>query len=169
MDRHLGMEFSLALVECLTKAFGKMTDTTVKDSKLCQTVKLTRENSLMDYGMEMESINGLTDLLTKAVLKWAKCRGKAFINGAMGDSIKANGPAIRCTAKENSSGQMEDFTREIIKTISNMDMVNFNGLMVELTKGCGNKANSMEKESSFEKMEKISEAFGAMAIELNIV
>ena len=63
---------------------------------------------------------------------------------------------------------MEDFTKETIKTISNMDMENFNGLMAKHTKECGSKVNSMEKESSLEKMEKRREAFGAMAIVLKI-
>ena len=63
---------------------------------------------------------------------------------------------------------MADIIKDTIKTISNMDMENFNGLMAEYTKECGSKVNSMEKESSLEKMEKRSEAFGAMAIVLKI-
>jgi len=72
MEKHLGMEYSLAHVESLTRATGKMTDTTGKDSKLYKRARHTRENSKMDYGMELEFINGLTDPLTKVVLKWAK-------------------------------------------------------------------------------------------------
>ena len=72
MEKHQGMESSLAHVECLTRATGKMTDTTGMDSKPCKRARPTKENSLMAYGMELEFINGLTDPLTKAVLKWAK-------------------------------------------------------------------------------------------------
>ena len=72
MGWHLGMEFSLALMEYLTKATGKMIDTTGKDSKPYQRGRLTRENSIMAIGMEMVFINGLTDPLTMEILKWAK-------------------------------------------------------------------------------------------------
>lgn len=71
---------------------------------------------------------------------------KELISGWMGESTKANGLLIKCTARDFFSGQMENNMRENISKAKRKDMENFNGVMVKYIKDNGKMECNMEKE-----------------------
>ena len=79
----------------------------------------------------------------------------AFILGLMGENMKGNGKIIRCMVKENTLGQMVDFTKVNIKTMKKMDMEYIFGEEVKSMKGTGKMAFGMDRASILCQMERV--------------
>jgi len=81
--------------------------------------------------------------------------------------MKDIGEIIKCTAKEYSNGQMEEYTKGTMYKIKSTDLAEFSGQTEKYMKVNGNKECSMDKANIKEEMGYGDKAIGKMVKEFD--
>jgi len=116
-----------------------------RELKLGQTVRSTREITLMAKSTDTASSNGRTDPNTMENFLTTTSTGSESTNGQTVEDTRELGLTTKCTAKVSSRGKTEESTKGSIRTIRRKDTEPLAGLTTEDTWGTGDWGNSTEK------------------------
>lgn len=128
------------------KANGMMISNMVKELKFGQTTLVTKDNTKMERSMDLESLFGLTSPLSKVNSPIIIYMARVFTLGTMVANMTETGLTTKWMVKEYLRGSMEEYTKDSISRIRNMDMVNLNGQTDVVIKVVGLTAASTAKE-----------------------
>ena len=138
--------FILTEMERSMRVCGKVINSTDSAKKYGQTVLNIKEITFKGKNTELANSGGQMGLYTKEIFSITIFTDKELINGAMADSMKANGDKIECIIEVYSNGQMVDNILVSTLMIKKKDMESFDGPGEEVTEATGEKENSTDME-----------------------
>ena len=135
--RLMEKEHTFIWMEQNIQGSGLKTNNMAMESRHGQIMHVTKVIMSKERNMVPVLLNGPTPqcLLENSIITTS--RERVFICGPMDADMRVSGRIIKCTEKEVSHGQMEEFMWESTLMIKRVDMVNLHGLMEDAIKAIG--------------------------------